>query len=76
MEVNNYMPMQIRAVSAVSVRDYTDLGQMMTYLQSNQPSTVVYNPNQNTWIPNWSNSPYLVLTPSIQYNGSPLSLSA
>ena len=69
------MPMQVRAVSAVSVRDYTDLGQMMAYLQSNQPSTVVHDPNQNTWLPNWATS-NLTLTPSIQYNGSPLSLSA
>ena len=70
------MAVNVKAYGAVSVRDYTDLGQILMYLQSSQPTTVVHDPNQtNSWIPNWSTS-NLVITPVIQYNGSSLSLTA
>lgn len=69
------MSVNIKAYGAVSIRDYTDLGQITTYLTSSQPTSVVYNPNTGTYIPNWGTSS-LVVTPVIQYNGSSLSLTA
>lgn len=69
------MPTTIKAYGSVSVRDYTDLGQILAYLQSSQPSSVIYNPNTSTYIPNWSTS-NLVITPVIQYNGNTLALNA
>lgn len=66
----------VKTFSSVSVRDYTDLGQILLYTTSNQPTSVIYNPNTDTYLPNWSNSPYLVITPVIQYNGSTLPLNA
>lgn len=65
----------IRAYGSVSVRDYTDVGQILAFLQSSQPSSVIYNPNTSTYVPNWSTS-NLVLTPVIQYNGNTLALNA
>lgn len=71
------MPINIKAYGAVSVRDYTDLGQILVYLTSSQPSTVVYNPNQNStsYVPDWSTN-NLVITPVIQYNGASLPLNS
>lgn len=69
------MAVNIKAYGAVSIRDYTDLGQITTYLTSSQPTSVVYNPNTQTYVPNWGTSS-LVVTPVIQYNGSSLSLTA
>lgn len=69
------MAISIKAYGSVSVRDYTDLGQILMYLTSSQPTTVVYDPNQSTYVPNWASS-NLVITPVIQYNGSSLSLTA
>ena len=65
----------IKTFSSVSVRDYTDLGQIMLYTTSSQPTTVVYDPNNNTYLPNWATS-NLIITPIIQYNGSSLALNA
>ena len=69
------MAVNIKAYGAVSIRDYTDLGQITTYLTSSQPTSVVYNPNTSTYVPNWGTSS-LVVTPVIQYNGSSLALTA
>lgn len=63
------------AFSSVSIRDYTDLGNILLYCTSTQPTTVVYDPNNNSYLPDWSTS-NLVITPVIQYNGAALPLSA
>ena len=68
------MAVNIKAYRSVSVRDYTDLGQIMMYMTSSQPSTVVYDPSQSTYVPNWGQS-NLVITPVIQYNGSTMPLT-
>lgn len=65
----------VKTFSSVSVRDYTDLGQILLYTTSSQPTTVVYDPNNNTYLPNWATS-NLVITPVIQYNGTTLALNA
>lgn len=67
----------IQAYSSVSVVDLTDVGVLNFYLTSNQPNSVVYDPNQSggTYSPNWASS-NLVITPVISYNGSTLSRTA
>lgn len=67
---------KVQAYSSVSVVDLTDVGSINLYCTSNQPTTVIYNPNQNIYTPNWSSSPYLKITPVISYNGTNLSLTA
>ena len=67
----------IKTFSSVSVRDYTDLGQILLYCTSSQPTTVAYNPNTGVYLPNWGEqNSHLVITPVIQYNGSTLALNA
>lgn len=67
--------MAIKAFSSVVVTDYSDVGTINLYLTSNQPTTVIYDPNQNTYTPDWSKS-NLVLTPVISFNGNSIDLSA
>jgi len=71
--------MAIKAFSSVSVIDFTDVGNIQLYLTSNQPTTVIYDPNTTgtaAYNPNWASSPNLVVTPVIAYNGQNLSLTA
>lgn len=66
---------KIQAFSSVIVRDYSDVGQISIYLTSNQPTTVIYDPNQNTYAPDWSTSK-LVITPVVSFNGQNIALNA
>lgn len=68
---------KIQAFSSVSVVDLTDVGVINFYLTSNQPNSVIYDPNTNngTYSPNWASS-RLDITPVISYNGSSLALNA
>lgn len=67
---------KIQAYSSVSVVDLTDVGSINLYCTSNQPTSVIFDPNQTTYSPDWSKSPYLVITPVISYNGTTLSPTA
>ena len=69
---------KIQAFSSVSVVDLTDVGQINFYLTSNQPNSVIYDPNTNggTYTPAWSSSNKLEITPVISYNGSNLALNS
>ena len=69
------MASKIQAYSSVVVTDYSDVGNLSLYLTSNQPTTVIHDPNQNTYTPNWSTS-NLIITPVIAYNGNSVSLNA
>jgi len=66
---------KIQAFSSVSVVDLTDVGSINLYCTSNQPLSVIYDPNQNLYTPNWGSS-NLKITPVISYNGTTLSLTA
>lgn len=58
---------------SITLVDLTDVGQLSVYPTSNQPLSIIYNPDQNTYTPNWSTSTTnLVLTPVIYYNNTPL----
>lgn len=62
---------KVQAFSSVSVVDLTDVGSINLYCTSNQPLSVIYDPNTGggTYSPNWSNST-LRITPVISYNGT------
>ena len=66
---------KIQAFSSVSITDLSEAGQMNIYLTSNQPLSVIYDPNQNIYTPDWSKS-NLVITPVVSYNGNNVELSA
>lgn len=66
----------VQTYSSVNVTDSSDTGSLSSYLTSNQPSSVILNPNTNTYTPDWSSSPYLVITPVVSYNGTQLQLNA
>ena len=66
---------KIQAFSSVSVVDLTDVGSINLYCTSNQPLSVIYDPNQNLYTPNWGSS-NLKITPVISYNGTTLPLTS
>ena len=66
---------KIQSFSSVVVTDYSDVGQLNLYLTSNQPTSVLYDPNQNTYTPDWSTSS-LVITPVVSFNGKNVPLGS
>lgn len=63
------------AFGQITITDITDIGTLSVYPTSNQPITVIYNPDQNTYTPNWGNS-NLVLSPVIYYGGAELTAAS
>lgn len=63
------------AFGQITITDITDVGSLTVYPTSNQPLSVIYNPDQNTFTPNWS-STNLVLTPVIYYGGAQLTATS
>lgn len=59
----------------ITITDLTDIGSLSVYPTANQPLTVIYNPDQNTFTPNWGSS-NLVLTPVIYYGGKQLTAAS
>ena len=60
-----------KAYGSITIVDIGDLGTLSVYPESNQPTSVIYDPNQNggTYNPNWE-SINLQLTPVIYYGGT------
>ena len=63
----------IKSYSSVTISDQSDVGSLQSYLSCNQPTSIIYNPNNNTYTPDWSSS-HLVITPVITFNGRVLAL--
>ena len=66
-----------KAYGSITIVDISDLGTLSVYPESNQPYSVIYDPNTNggTYSPNWVTS-NLVLTPVIYYGNQNLTLNA
>ena len=64
----------IKSYSSVTVIDQMDLGNLQSYLTSNQAANVIYDPNDGIYTPDWTTS-NLVITPVINFNGEPLALN-
>lgn len=56
---------------SITITDITDIGELSVYPTSNLPLSVIYNPDQNSYIPNWANN-NLTLVPTIYYAGEQL----
>ena len=53
----------------VTIIDQNDAVSLQAFVASNQPLTQVYNKDTGVYAPNWTASPYLVLTPSLFVSG-------
>lgn len=62
--------MPIVASGTISVVDLNDAKQLVCYIGSSQPKTVIYNPNNGTYTPNYANNNQ-VLTPQLFIAGNP-----
>lgn len=61
---------------SITLVDLTDVGQLSVYPTSNMPLSIIYDPDQNSFTPNWGTSTTnLVLTPVIYYNNTALTAS-
>ena len=64
--------MAAKAYGSITIVDIGDLGTLSVTPESNQPISVIYDPNQGTngtYVPDWTESP-LTLTPIIYYGGT------
>ena len=59
------------AYGSITIVDITDIGEFSIYPMANSPLSVVYDPNQNTYTPDWSSN-NLTLTPMVYYAGKQL----
>lgn len=62
--------MSIVASGQITITDFNDAVSLTAFISSNQPKTQIYNPDNDTYTPDWSKSPYLVLTPSLYVAGT------
>ena len=53
----------------VTIIDQNDAVSLQAFVGSNQPLTQVFNKDTGVFAPNWTASPYLVLTPSLFVSG-------
>ena len=61
---------------SITLVDLTDVGQLSVYPTSNMPLSIIYDPDQNSYTPNWgTSSTNLILTPVIYYNNTALTAS-
>lgn len=67
--------MAIQAFSSVHVVDLSDIGNLTMYLTSSLPTSQIYNPNEQTFNPDWTVN-NCIITPVITYNGANLQLNA
>ena len=61
---------------SITIVDVTDIGEFSIYPQCNLPLSVIYDPNDSSYSPNWGDTNgALVLTPVIYYAGEALALN-
>lgn len=65
---------QAVAYGSISIIDMTDLGEFSIQLSSNAPTSVSYDPDSNSYLPNWGTQ-NLIITPVVYYGGSEISLN-
>ena len=58
-----------KAQGQFTIVDYNDAVTLTGFINSNQPKTQMYNPDNDTYIPDWSTS-NLILTPSLYVIGT------
>lgn len=58
------------ATGQITIIDYNDALTLSGFISSNQVKTQMYNPDNGSYTPDWTKSPYLVLTPSLYKIGT------
>lgn len=66
--------MTIKAQGQITIVDLSDARQLSAYLTSDMPKTQIFDPNNNSYTPNW-NSSNLHITPTIYLSQTPLQLT-
>lgn len=61
----------VKAKGQITIIDQNDAISFQVFIGSNQPLTQIYSQDNNTYVPNWAASPYLVLTPQLFISGVP-----
>ena len=62
--------MNVRATGQFTIIDYNDALSLTGFISSNVAKTQIFNPDNGTFIPDWSTSPHIVLTPSLFIMGT------
>ena len=60
----------IVASGQITLVDLNDAKSLSAYINSNQPKIQIYNPDTGGVTPNWTASPYVVLTPELYVTGT------
>lgn len=64
--------MASKSYGSITLIDVTDIGEFSVYPTTNLPLSVIYDPDQPSFTPDWSqNGSHLELTPVIYYAGQP-----
>lgn len=61
---------EIVARGQISIIDLNDAKSLNMYLRANQPTTQIYNSDNQSYVPSWADSPYLVITPELYVSGT------
>ena len=64
------MAQEIIARGQISIIDLNDAKSLNMYLRSSQPTTQIYNTDNNSFVPSWATQPYLVITPELFVSGT------
>ncbi len=62
--------MAVRATGQITIIDYNDALTLSGFIGTNKAKTQMFNPDNNSYNPDWSVSPWMVLTPSLFKLGS------
>lgn len=58
----------------ITIVDLNDAKSMSMYLGSNQPLTQIFNKENSSYVPNWTASPFLVITPELYVSGTTINV--
>lgn len=61
----------IKAKGQITIIDQNDAVSFQAFIGSNQPLTQIYSQDNNSYLPSWAASPFLVLTPQLFISGIP-----
>jgi hypothetical protein len=61
-----------KAYGSITIVDISDLGTLSVYPESNSPTSIVYNPDNDKYDPEWTSAIPLQLNPVIYYGGQEL----
>lgn len=64
------MAQEIIARGQISIIDLNDAKSLNMYLRSSQPTTQIFNSDNSSFVPSWSEDPYLVITPELFVSGT------